>query len=186
MLPTLALVSALALGQQATVTLPKTTVFDLSGQAMVLPVAEAKATVLMFVAVDCPISNRYAPEYVRIIDAYSPKGVAFVRVYLDDSIPKEDIVKHGKDFKLSTPAFLDPKLSVVKLLGITVTPEMAVLGPNGRMLYRGRLNDLFADHGRLREGNVRQDLRVALDEILAGKPVSMPFTTAIGCGIPEG
>ena len=36
------------------------------------------------------------------------------------------------------------------------------------------------------EKEIRQDLRVALEEILAGKTVSKPFTTAIGCGIPDG
>src|SRR5688500_1042688 len=36
-----------------------------------------RATVLLFIATDCPISNAYTPEVNRIVEAYGPRGVAF-------------------------------------------------------------------------------------------------------------
>ncbi len=181
------LIAILAMTQEKPPVLPKQEWNTVSGQALHLPSPGAKATVLLFVAVDCPISNRYAPEYVRLWDDFSNKGVSFVRVYVDDSVATGDIVQHGKDFGLVSPAILDGKHVLVKQLGITVTPEAAVIGPDGTLCYRGRINDINVEHGLQRDGTkARQDLRVAIDEILARKPVSQPFTTAIGCGIPDG
>lgn len=165
--------------------LPIQTTKDVEGKEVQLPLKDAKLTVLLFIAVDCPISNRYAPEMARIYKDFNSQGVGFVRVYVDDSVEKADILQHGKEFKMPSVAVLDGKHAIVKQLGMTVTPEVAVVSPDGTLKYRGRINDLYLEHGRVRDGEFRQDLRLALDELLAGKPVSKPFTTAIGCGIPD-
>lgn len=159
---------------------------DVDGAPVTVPVEGAKATVVLFVAVDCPISNRYAPELARIQGEYGPKGVKFVRIYLDSSFSSADFREHAEEFKLAMPAVLDAKHEIVKLVGATVTPEAAVLGSDGLLKYRGRIDDSYLEHGRLRLEEPRRDLRIALDEVLAGKPVSVPLTPAIGCGIPDG
>ena len=172
--------------QDKKVTLPSQKLSDIDSKPLELPTPNAKATVILFIAVDCPISNRYAPEMGRIHKDYSEKGVSFVRVYVDDSVTLDEMRQHSIDFKMPIQALLDGKHLLVKQLGMTVTPEVALVGFDGTLLYRGRINDLYQEHSRVREGQYRQDLREALDEFLAGKPVSKPFTTAIGCGIPEG
>lgn len=177
---------ALILGQDQIHGLPKVALTDVEGKELVLPVPGAKSTVLLFIAVDCPISNRYAPEMARIHKDFAEKGITFVRVYVDDSVALDDIKKHGVEFKMPSRALLDGKHTLVKALGMTVTPEVAVVAADGTLQYRGRINDMYMEHSRVRDGQFRQDLREALTEILAGKPVSKPFTTAIGCGIPEG
>jgi len=166
-------------------TLPPQLLKDIEGKEVQMPVKGAKATVLLFIAVDCPISNRYAPEMGRLYRDFNEKGVTFVRVYVDDSVEIADIRQHGKDFKMPSIALLDGKHALVKLLGMTVTPEVALVSPDGTLQYRGRINDLYLEHGRVRDGEFRQDLRLAIEEVLAGKPVTKPFTTAIGCGIPD-
>lgn len=173
-----------ALSQAQVASLTPATFSDVEGKEVQLPYKDSKFTVLLFVAVDCPISNRYAPEMGRIYKDFSPLGVKFVRVYVDDSVEAADIVQHGKDFKMPSAALLDGKHVMVKQLGMTVTPEVAVVGADGTLKYRGRIDDLYMEHGRLRDGDYRKDLRVALEEALAGMPVTKPFTTAIGCGIP--
>ncbi len=157
-----------------------------SGERIALPAPDSKATVVLFIAVDCPIANRYAPELSRIQKELEPKGFSFLRVYVDASFGADDLKKHGEEFALNMPAYLDSKLELVKMLGVTVTPEAAVVGPTGTLLYRGRIDDSYLEHGRVRLEKPRQDLRVALGEILAGKAVSVPRTPAIGCGIPDG
>ena len=157
-----------------------------TGETIALPTPEAKATVVLFIAVDCPIANRYAPELARIQKELEPKGVSFLRVYVDPYFGPDDLKQHGKEFSLAMPAYLDAKHELVKLLGVTVTPEAAVVGPTGTLLYRGRIDESYLEHGRGRLAPPRQDLREALDEILAGKAVSVPRTPAFGCGIPDG
>lgn len=155
------------------------------GKRHVLPEPKSKLTVALFIAVDCPIANRYAPEVSRIQATYAKKGVSFLRVYVDPSIPNAEIIQHGKDFKLDFPAVMDVKHAWVKGIGVAITPEAAVLDKKGNVIYRGRIDDRFVEHGRAKDTPDRQDLRIALDEALAGKPISQPNVPSIGCFIPN-
>ena len=148
------------------------------GKPAMFSVANSKATVLFFIATDCPIANRYAPEISRIAQSYAPKGVTSYRVYV--TAKAKDVVLHGKEFKLNFPAVLDSGRKLVKATGVKVTPEVALINAKGVMVYRGRIDDQNIEHGSIRK-DYRRDLRVALDELLAGKPVSQPEAAAIGC-----
>ncbi len=159
------------------------TMMDVKGIKQSIP-APAVATTLLFVAVDCPIANRMAPEISRIVRDFQPKGVAFFLIYVDPSQGPASVQKHLKDFKLAVPAILDGKHRVVRAMGATVTPQAVVLGPDGKMKYRGRINDLFQEHGKSQIAPKTNDLRNALRQILDGKRVAVPQTPAIGCGIP--
>lgn len=154
--------------------------FDTHAKVVKINLAQNKATVLFFIATDCPIANRYAPEIRRIATAYAAKGVQSYRVYVLDKSHVREIVKHGKDFQLSMPAILDPARKIVAETGVKVTPEVAVITPRGQLVYRGRIDDQNVEHGVIRS-DYRRDLRIALDEFLAGKPITMPTTAAIGC-----
>jgi len=79
--------------------------------------------------------------------------------------------------------FLDGSLSLAKACGVISTPEVVVLDAASRVVYRGRIDDRFWAPGRERAQATRADLRVALDEILAGQPVSLAQTPAVGCAL---
>ncbi|MGY8646538.1 MAG: redoxin domain-containing protein [Verrucomicrobiales bacterium] len=155
---------------------------DLSGK-MVEPLANhgQKVTVLFFLTTECPIGNRYAPEITRIVQHYKDQGVTCHAIYAHET--SVEITKHQREYKLSVGALLDPELNLAKLTGATVTPEACILGPDGEILYRGRIDDRAVKYGTVRlEPRVR-DLRLALDAVLAGKPVAKKFTQPIGCYI---
>ena len=80
---------------------------------------------------------------------------------------------------------LDPRHQLVAATGVTTTPEVAVVTADGRIVYRGRIDDLYADLGKKRRAPGRRDLREALSAVLAGRPVKVPRTEAVGCSIPE-
>ena len=146
---------------------------------------EGKASVLFFITSDCPISNSYAPEIQRICSEYVPKKVSCNLVYVDPDLTVADVKKHVKDFGYSSvPAILDSTQKLVHAAGATITPEAAVIGASGQVLYRGRINNVYASLGKRRPEATEKDLRKALDEVLSGKPVSTPQTKAIGCYIP--
>jgi hypothetical protein len=142
-----------------------------------------KATVLLFLTHDCPISNAYAPEINRIVTDYSSKQVAFYLVHVEAGLRPTEAKKHAEEFGLKTTALLDSRHKLVTLAQATVSPEVAVFSPEGKLLYRGRIDDLFADIGKRRQASTTQELREALDAILAGKPVATPTTQAVGCFI---
>lgn len=143
----------------------------------------AKATVFVFVATDCPMSNSYAPELARIYDEYSARGVAFYAVHSDPSVSPAAVKKHAEEYRRPFPTLLDPNRRLARQTGATTTPEVAVVSPAGQVLYRGRVDDRYYDYGKARTNVGRHDLRAALDEILAGKSVSVVVTKTLGCAI---
>jgi len=146
---------------------------------------DGKASVLFFITSDCPISNSYAPEIQRICSEYAPRQVACSLVYVDPDLTLADVKKHVKEFGYNgIPAILDSTQKLVHAAAATVTPEAAVIGPSGKVLYRGRIDNVYAALGKRRPEATEKDLRKALDEVLSGKPVSTPQTKAIGCYIP--
>jgi hypothetical protein len=80
---------------------------------------------------------------------------------------------------------LDRTHALVKAAGATMTPEAALFSPDGTLQYLGRIDDLYADYMKKRPAPTRRDLREALDELLAGKSVSIKRAEPIGCYIPE-
>jgi thiol-disulfide isomerase/thioredoxin len=144
-----------------------------------------KATVLFFLQPDCPVSNAYAPEIKRICADYEPKKIAAFVVHADPDVSIEIAKKHAKEYGLACPVLRDPTHVLVKRTGVTIAPEVAVLAPDGKVLYRGRIDDLYVDYGKRRAEPTQRDLRNALEAILQGKAVPMPTTKAIGCPLPE-
>jgi hypothetical protein len=142
-----------------------------------------QAVVLIFVGYDCPISNTYSPEIVRICKEYMPKKVSFCVVYADSDISEDEARQHAKEYGYCCPAILDPAMKLARWVGATIKPEAAVLSPQGELLYRGRINNLHLDYGKKRSQPTTHDLRDTLDAVLARKPVPMARTKAIGCYI---
>jgi hypothetical protein len=147
--------------------------------------AGAKAIVYIFTSVDCPISNRYAPEIRRLVETFAPQGVAFRLVYPSrvEEAPaiREHMAAFGHD---GLEAFKDPASALVKFTGATITPEAAVI-VGGRLVYRGRIDDRYVDLGTERPAATTHDLAEALTAVLAGRPVPHPTTQAVGCFIAD-
>ncbi len=175
-------------GSLAGLAWPAPPALETLGGGRVRPLGSAagrRATVLLFVTHDCPISNQYAPEVNRIVGEYAPKGVGFFVVYVEPGLSRTQARAHAKAFGYACPAVLDPRHVLVRHAGVSVTPEAAVYGPNGaRRLYRGRIDDRYPALGRRREHVTTRDLRAVLDAVLAGRPVPAATTKAVGCFIP--
>lgn len=150
---------------------------------MLNPLQPTKGTisVAIFVLSDCPIANGYAPEIGRIIAKYQPKGIQFSVIYVDSKITAPMAKAHGKAYGYSCPLVLDPTRSLAKRANVTVSPQVVVVGAKGLIVYRGRIDDRAVEIGKLRPKATRQDLRLTLDALMAGKPVPIAKTKAVGC-----
>ncbi len=142
-----------------------------------------KATVVIFTLPDCPIANSFAPEINRLVADYSAKGVGVYLAHVDHALTAVDARKHATDYGFRCPVLLDTQHALVKTLGATRTPQAFLLDAKGQTVYRGRINNLYADYGQRRQSVTQHDLRDALEAVLAGKPVAQPVTEAIGCHI---
>src|SRR5262245_35019256 len=101
--------------------------------------AGVRAAVFVFVSVDCPVSNRYAPEVRRLHDTFGAQGVQFTLVYPNPAEEVPAIREHLKAYSYPLDALRDPRHAFVKQAGISITPEAAVYTPDARLVYRGRI-----------------------------------------------
>ena len=140
--------------------------------------------VVIFITHDCPIANSYAPTLKRLMARYPSRSVVFYLVHVDPDLDVTTARKHARDYEYRCPVLLDPEHRVVQALDARVTPEAMVLSHSG-VHYRGRIDDLYVDLGKRRTVPSQHDLRDAIDAVLAGQPVAVHHTHAVGCFIPE-
>ena len=164
-------------------------VHTLDGTGLVDPFAvpaQTKAIVFLFTSTDCPISNRYAPEVRRIAATFGAQGVAFRLVYPNPAEGTPAIRQHMAAFAYAgaARALRDPEHALVKAAGATVTPEAAVFA-GGRLVYRGRIDDRYVDLGKERPAPTQRNLEAALTAAIAGKPIAVRETQAVGCFLSD-
>ena len=157
---------------------------DVNGRPLAPFAPAGKASVLLFVQTDCPISNSYAPEIQRICKAYESKGVSCTLAYEDVRVDAAAVRRHTSEFGYSgVTATIDASRALADRARATITPEAVVVDARGAVRYRGRIDNFYASLGKPRRIVTERDLVDALDAVLAGKPVPTPETQAVGCFI---
>jgi hypothetical protein len=145
--------------------------------------SDSKANVLVFTRTDCPIANEYQPKLRRLYEEFGDQ-FEWILVYSQPSVNAEGIEQHGKEYRVDFKRAIDVDLAFAKRFGVKVTPQAIVVSPQGAVLYSGRIDDLYEGFGKKRRAITQDDLRLALQEIAANKPVSHPESPAIGCILP--
>jgi hypothetical protein len=90
------------------------------------------------------------------------------------------IREHKKKFAYSIESIRDGDQKLLKITGATITPEVAVM-KGDRLLYRGRIDNRYVELGTERPRPTTHDLEDAIAAVIAGKPVAMKSTQAVGC-----
>jgi hypothetical protein len=156
---------------------------DTSGKE-VSPIIDRKATVLLFIATTCPISNSYAPEISRLSKTFYGSGIRTYCVLTDNDLTLSAASEYRTEYRLACPVLLDPHHSLVAATGAAVTPEAIVIDRHQRMVYRGRIDNRFVDFGVARLSATTSDLESIIERIAKGEVVRPTQTKAIGCFIP--
>lgn len=161
-----------------------TEIRDLNGKALRPLETPGKARVLFFISTDCPISNFYAPEIQRICRDYGTKGVGCSLMYEDIDVDASAVRKHLRDYGyVNVSAAIDGDRKIAGRANASVTPQAVIVDSGGKIRYRGRIDNFYADLGKPRREATVHDLRDALDAVLAGTPVANAETKAVGCYI---
>lgn len=143
--------------------------------------APGKPVVLLFVRTDCPVSNRYAPLIQHISSRYA-ENVSFWLVYPSETASAEKIRQHEREYGYRLAALRDPQHILVAQAQVQVTPEAAVFDDRHRLIYHGRIDNLYEDFGRARSAATTHELDDAIEAALSGRapPPSQP---GVGCFI---
>jgi hypothetical protein len=158
---------------------------DLSGAGLDPFASRAAARVFLFVRTDCPITNRYAPELQRLAGEFANRKIEIWLVYPDPSEKTDGIRAHLSAYGFPGTPLRDPAHNLVRRAQVTVAPEAAVFDAMGRLMYHGRIDDLWVSPGKARPVAQTHDLETAIFAVLAGKPVLRAKTEAVGCSLAD-
>jgi len=152
---------------------------DASGKEHSLASLKGKnGTVLIFVSVQCPVSNAYNERMAKLAKDYAARGVAVVGINSNVAETPEAIKRHAAENGLDFPVLKDAGNRIADRLGAQVTPEAYFLDASNKLVYRGRI-----DNSRNGDSINSEELREALDAVLGGKAVAKPEARAFGCSI---
>jgi peroxiredoxin len=142
----------------------------------------AKAVVVAFLDTECPLANLYIPTLIDLHKNYAAKGVQILGINSSNQDSFVAVAAHALERDLPFPMLKDFDQQVLETFGAKRTPEVFLLDAKGVIRYHGRIDDQYGI-GYRREKPTRADLQLAIEELLAGKPISVPMTEATGCAI---
>ncbi len=158
----------------------------LSGKTVSLTDEKNKlATVIIFICNHCPYVKHINTELTRLANEYMSKGVRFIAInsnniesYPDDSPENMKLVALQQAYPF--PYLFDETQEVAKAYQAACTPDFFVFEKNMLLCYRGQLDDARPGNHIKVSGN---SIRMALNCILANKPVPALQKPSMGCNI---
>ena len=140
--------------------------------------------VVFFTCNHCPYVTGSDESTGRTAEKFAPRGVRFVAInsnskntYAEDDFPH--MVERMREEKFPWTYLHDPTQDAARSYGALRTPHFYVFDRERRLVYTGRA----VDNPRQAERSKTHDLERALEEHLAGKPVTTPVTNPIGCNV---
>ena len=146
---------------------------------------DKSALVVLFICNHCPYVKHLRSGLAQFGRDYQSRGVGIVAInsndaenYAEDSPArmKDEVKSAGYSF----PYLYDETQTVAKAYHAACTPDIYLFDKNCKLIYRGQFDDSRPGNGIPVTG---QDLRAALDAVLAGKPVSSNQKASMGCNI---
>src|SRR5438105_8296823 len=137
-----------------------------------------KGTVVIFIATKCPVSNAYNDRMEKLAEDYKAKGINVVGINSNNTEPSAEVKSHAAEKHLTFTILKDDGNKIADRLGANHTPEAYVIDASMKLIYHGRI-----DNSMRPEGVTANDLRDALDELLAGEAISKTGGAAFGCSI---
>jgi peroxiredoxin len=147
--------------------------------------APSPALLVMFLCNHCPYVRHVAEEVVRLSREYQARGVGVVAISSNDvaQFPEDGPARMAEvaaAMGFTVPYLYDETQAVAAAYHAACTPDFFAFDGERRLAYRGQLDGA-------RPGNdvpvTGQDLRAALDAIIAGTPVAEPQRPSLGCSI---
>jgi peroxiredoxin len=146
--------------------------------------AGASASVVMFICNHCPYVQAIEDRLVALGQAFRGKPVRMVAISANDagSYPEdapEKMRARATDKGYPFPYLYDESQETARAFGAACTPDFFVYDKDLRLAYRGRLDDSWKDAAAVKA----QDLRAAIDALIAGRAPSAEQRPSMGCSI---
>jgi peroxiredoxin len=147
--------------------------------------AGARGTVVMFICNHCPFVKHVADQLAALGRESMARGIGVVAISSNDvsSHPAdspEQMVREAEDRGYPFPYLYDETQEVAKAYHAACTPDFYLFDAERRLVYRGQLDASRPGSGTPVTGN---DLRAAIDAVLAGKQAKAEQVPSLGCNI---
>ncbi len=155
--------------------------------------SEADILAILFTCNHCPSAQGAESRVKQLVSDYADKSFQLVAISPNDPLSVrlnelgysvygdtlEDMRKHAIDNEFNFPFLYDGETQEVsKAFGAMATPHLFIFDKERILRYVGRIDDSkFGDPATIKT----HDVRIAIDELLAGNEVSTPKTRAHGC-----
>jgi peroxiredoxin len=169
---------------------PDFTLTDVSGKAVKLSDFKGKHVVLEWTNPNCPfVVKHYGSKNMQgLQSAYTDKGVVWLAVnstsagHVDYFKPADFSTKMSEWGSKPSAKLMDTDGKVGTLYGAKTTPHMYIVDPQGKLVYAGGIDDKrSANPADI--PSAKNFVRAALDESMAGKPVSVATSQPYGCSV---
>ncbi|MBL9200432.1 MAG: redoxin domain-containing protein [Opitutaceae bacterium] len=153
----------------------------------------AKLLMVVFLSNHCPYSHASETRLIPLAKEFKPQGLEVVSInpnspdsvrldelgYSKYNDSYEEMKLYARDAGFPFPYLYDGDHQVAaKAYGCLATPHVFLFDQQRKLRYVGRVDDSrFEDLASV----TKHDLRIAVTELLAGKPVSVPRTPVVGC-----
>lgn len=146
--------------------------------------SEKKVLALLFICNHCPYVQAIEDRILQLWQDFKSKGTQFVGIcsndptdYPDDS--PQNLLKRWRDKHYGFPYLIDESQNVARDYGAVCTPDIFVFDDKRRLAYHGQVDDNWKDSNKV----TRQDLRQALEQLVAGTSPSPEQVPSMGCSI---
>jgi len=155
---------------------------DVDGTSRSLASLKGKnGSVIIFIAVQCPVSNAYNERMEQLAQDFKAKGINVIGINANSTDDAAAVKAHAVEHKLSFVILKDPGNKIADRFGAKVTPEAYLLDASNKLLYHGRI-----DNSKDPAAVNSSELRDAMNLVLAGKPVEKTSASSFGCSIKRG
>lgn len=141
-----------------------------------------RLTVIAFLGTECPLAKLYSARLETLAQQYRNHGLTVIGFCSNAQDSQQDVTDFVHQHALTFPVFKDTRHRVADQLKAVRTPEVFLLDHEQRVVYWGRIDDQYAI-GIKKAKPQRSDLKIAIDETLAGNKVSIPIAESVGCHI---
>jgi peroxiredoxin len=165
---------------------PAFTLTDTDGKSHNLSDFKGKIVVIEWFNPECPFivkHHKVNPTFNNLFSEYNSKGVVFLAINSSakgkQGNGKDLNAKMKTDYKMEYPILMDEDGKVGMAYGAKTTPHVFIIGTDGKIAYNGAIDN----NTDVKKAGDKNYAKMALDEMLAGKPVTTAETKPYGCSV---